>query len=76
MKLKHLISKASLFLLLSAPVVLTSCEKDDDPAPTPTITETVVASANFSLLKAAVVRAGLGEETTLTKRKIIIQDKN
>lgn len=76
MKLKHLISKASLFLLLSAPVVLTSCEKDDDPAPTPTITETVVASANFSLLKAAVVRAGLGDYLNNTPNLTVFAPTN
>jgi len=64
MKLKNLISRTSLFLLLSAPVVLTSCDKDDDDATTNTITDIVVANGDFSTLEAAVVRANL--QTTLS----------
>jgi uncharacterized surface protein with fasciclin (FAS1) repeats len=41
-------------------VLTTSCEKDETPAPAlKTITEIVSTDANFSLLKQAVVRAGL-----------------
>lgn len=64
MKLKNLISRTSLFLLLSAPVVLISCDKDDDDATTNTITDIVVANGDFSTLEAAVVRANL--QTTLS----------
>ena len=64
MKLKNLISRTSLFLLLSAPVVLTSCDKDDDNATSNTITDIVVANGDFSTLESAVVRAGL--QTTLS----------
>jgi uncharacterized surface protein with fasciclin (FAS1) repeats len=47
-------------------VLTTSCEKDEAPAPTPTptlknITEIVVSDTSFSLLKQAVVRAGLAD---------------
>jgi len=54
-------------LALGAILVLTtSCEKDEVPAPTPTptlknITEIVVSDTSFSLLKQAVVRAGLAD---------------
>ncbi|HRE39426.1 MAG TPA: fasciclin domain-containing protein [Chitinophagaceae bacterium] len=64
MKLKNLISRTSLFLLLSAPVVLISCDKDDDTATSNTITDIVVANGDFSTLEAAVVRANL--QTTLS----------
>jgi len=64
MKLKNLISRTSLFLLLSAPVVLISCDKDDDNATSNTITDIVVANGDFSTLEAAVVRANL--QTTLS----------
>lgn len=64
MKLKNLISRTSLFLLLSAPVVLISCDKDDDNATSNTITDIVVANADFSTLEAAVLRANL--QTTLS----------
>ena len=64
MKLKNLISRTSVFLLLSAPVVLISCDKDDDNATSNTITDIVVANGDFSTLEAAVVRANL--QTTLS----------
>lgn len=43
-------------------LLTTSCQKDETPAPTPTlknITEVVSTDPNFTLLKQAVVRAGL-----------------
>jgi uncharacterized surface protein with fasciclin (FAS1) repeats len=42
-------------------VLLSSCDKDDDdpPAPSSTITDLVVADANFSLLEQAVLKANL-----------------
>jgi uncharacterized surface protein with fasciclin (FAS1) repeats len=58
MKLKNFISKTGLFLLLSAPVVLTSCDKDDDVV-TNTITDVVVKNDNFSTLESAVIKANL-----------------
>lgn len=52
----------SLFLILALgtfTATTSSCKKDD-PAPTPkTITDIVSTDANFSILKAAVVKAGL-----------------
>jgi len=68
MKRKQFFGKTTL-LLLAAPFIITSCEKDDEPV-TPTITETVVAGASFTLLEAAVVKAGyatlLGTTSNLT----------
>lgn len=62
MKLKNLISRTSLFLLLSAPVVLTSCDKDDDTPPQQdNITQVVVKGSNFTLLEAAVIKAGYAD---------------
>ncbi len=51
----------NLVLGLSLVTLLTSCDKDDDdtPPPSSTITDLVVADANFSLLEAAVVKANL-----------------
>lgn len=72
MELNNFFKKASLFLALSLPLLITSCDKDDDTPPvvTPTITETVVAGANFTLLEAAVLKAGyatlLGTTPNLT----------
>jgi uncharacterized surface protein with fasciclin (FAS1) repeats len=47
-------------LALTFGILFTSCDKDDDDTPAQkNITETVVASADFSLLETAVLRAGL-----------------
>jgi uncharacterized surface protein with fasciclin (FAS1) repeats len=62
MKLNNFISKTGLFLFLSAPVILTSCEKDDDPAPQQdNITQVVVKGSNFTLLEASVLKAGYAD---------------
>ncbi len=54
-----------LFAALSGAVIsLSSCNKDDDPIITNTITDVVVASASFSVLEEAVVKANLA--TTLS----------
>ncbi len=52
----------SLFtaLLTGSVLVFSSCDKDDDPVVTNTITDVVTANANFSVLKEAVVKANLG----------------
>ncbi len=75
MKLKQIFSRTSL-LLLATPFIMTSCDKDDDVVPTPTITETVVASANFSLLKTAVVRAGLADYLNNTANLTVFAPTN
>ena len=57
--------KSILFTALSGAVIsLSSCNKDDDPIITNTITDVVVASASFSVLEEAVVKANLA--TTLS----------
>lgn len=54
-----------LFAALSgAAIILSSCDKDDDPVVTNTITDVVVNSASFSVLEEAVVKANLA--TTLS----------
>jgi uncharacterized surface protein with fasciclin (FAS1) repeats len=60
MKIRNIISSTGLFLLLSAPVFLTSCDKDDDPVVPvqDSITDVVVKGSNFTLLEAAVLKAG------------------
>lgn len=59
MQLKNLFNQPSRLLALSFVILLTSCKKDDVPPPTNTITDIVVAGANFSSLEAAVVKANL-----------------
>ncbi|MFM6926621.1 MAG: fasciclin domain-containing protein [Ferruginibacter sp.] len=54
-----------LFAALSgAVIILSSCNKDDDPVVTNTITDVVSNTASFSVLKEAVVKANLA--TTLS----------
>jgi uncharacterized surface protein with fasciclin (FAS1) repeats len=54
-----------LFAALSgAVIILSSCNKDDDPVVTNTITDVVSNSSSFSVLKEAVVKANLA--TTLS----------
>ncbi|MBK8141929.1 MAG: hypothetical protein IPK57_13755 [Chitinophagaceae bacterium] len=48
---------------MSVPVLITGCDKDDDPVNN-TITDVVVGNASFTTLEAAVVKAGL--QTTLS----------
>ena len=67
MQFKKFFIPRSLFIGASLMLVLTSCDKDDDddtPPASSTITDLVVADANFSLLEAAVVKANLA--TTLS----------
>lgn len=60
MQLQTFFSKRSLLIALSLPIVIASCDKDDDPVTTSnTITDVVVADANFSTLETAVVKANL-----------------
>lgn len=60
MELNNFFKKASLFLALSLPLLITSCDKDkdEDVIQSKTITQTVVDGASFSLLEAAVLKAG------------------
>ncbi|MBL7724446.1 MAG: fasciclin domain-containing protein [Chitinophagaceae bacterium] len=59
MELKKIIRKSAFAIALTVPLLFTSCDKDDDPAVTNTITDVVVANANFSTLEAAVIKANL-----------------
>jgi len=59
MELKKIIRKSAFAIALTVPVLFTSCDKDDDPAVANTITDVVVANANFSTLEAAVIKANL-----------------
>ncbi len=52
--------KSFLLVAISGAIIsLTSCNKDDDPIVTNTITDVVVNSASFSVLEEAVVKANL-----------------
>jgi uncharacterized surface protein with fasciclin (FAS1) repeats len=60
MKIKNLFRSIILSSLLGLTVVsFSSCDKDDDPVVTNTITDIVVANLSYSVLKEAVVKAGL-----------------
>jgi uncharacterized surface protein with fasciclin (FAS1) repeats len=63
MELKNLLRKTSLLLAVSLPVFITGCDKDDDDTVnvTKSITQTVVDGANFTLLEAAVLKAGYAD---------------
>jgi uncharacterized surface protein with fasciclin (FAS1) repeats len=56
--------KVSMFILLSIPLLIASCKKDDPAPASNTITDIVVANDNFSTLETAVVKANL--QTTLS----------
>lgn len=60
MKIKNHFKSIILLSLLGLTVVsFSSCDKDDDPVVTNTITDIVVANSSYSVLKEAVVKAGL-----------------
>lgn len=59
MTTKKTFFKSSLLLLLSIPVLITSCKKDDPAPVSNTITDVVVNNPNFSTLEAAVIKANL-----------------
>jgi uncharacterized surface protein with fasciclin (FAS1) repeats len=60
MKLRNYLSKTGIGLFISASVLFTGCKKEKTTPPvTNTITDVVVANSNFSVLKEAVVKAGL-----------------
>lgn len=52
--------RASLFIALLGAGLMTSCKKDDEATPQ-TVTDVVIAGDQFTLLEAAVVRAGLAD---------------
>ncbi len=60
MKLQKLFPQPVMLLLISIPVLLFSCDKDDDDAPaTNSITDVVVSGATFTTLETAVLKANL-----------------
>lgn len=59
MKLNKIISRTGLFFLLSTPLIMVSCDKDETTEPANTITDVVVNNENFSTLEAAVLKANL-----------------
>lgn len=62
MKINKPFFRLTTALATGAVLMLSSCKKDDDPQPTPTntITDVVVNTASYSVLKEAVVKANLG----------------
>ncbi|HMU44894.1 MAG TPA: fasciclin domain-containing protein [Chitinophagaceae bacterium] len=64
MQIRNFFRKTGYILALSIPVLITGCEKDNDAFASNTITDVVVAGANFSTLESAVVKAEL--QTTLS----------
>ena len=63
MELRKFLRQSTFAIALSVPVLITGCDKDDDPVNN-TITDVVVGNASFTTLEAAVVKAGL--QTTLS----------
>jgi len=63
MELRKFLRQSTFAIALSVPVLITGCDKDDDPVSN-TITDVVVGNASFTTLEAAVVKAGL--QTTLS----------
>lgn len=60
MKLQKLFPQPVMLLLISIPVFLFSCEKDDDDvSASNSITDVVVSGANFTTLETAVLKANL-----------------
>jgi uncharacterized surface protein with fasciclin (FAS1) repeats len=77
MELKKYLVKASLAFAISGSLILQGCDKDDDdPAPTPTITQTVVNGSDFSILEAAVLRAGLADYLSTTTNLTVFAPTN
>lgn len=60
MKFSTSFGRASVFMAILSASLLTSC-KDDDEATPQTVTDVVVAGEQFTLLEAAVIRAGLAD---------------
>ena len=55
MELKKFLRQSTFAIALSVPVLITGCDKDDDPVNN-TITDVVVGNASFTTLEAAVVK--------------------
>jgi len=59
MKQKNFLTQSAIVIALSSMIFFSSCEKDDTPAPTNTITDIVVSGSNFTTLESAVIKANL-----------------
>ncbi len=70
------IRKSALLLGVSSVLFLSSCDKDDDAPAPQNITEIVVNTADFSLLKTAVVRAGLDGTLATTPNLTVFAPNN
>ena len=59
MKKKNFLIKPAMLMVMSTWILFSSCEKDDPPAATNTITDIVVSNSNFTTLESAVLKANL-----------------
>ena len=59
MKQKNFLTRSAMVIALGSMIFFSSCEKDDTPAPTNTITDIVVSGSNFTTLESAVLKANL-----------------
>jgi len=59
MKRKNFFTQSAMLIATCTLIFFSSCEKDDTPAPTNTITDIVVTGANFTTLESAVLKANL-----------------
>lgn len=76
MKRMHHFKKISFLLILSSVFLVSSCNKDDDAPAAQNITQIVVSSPDFSLLKTAVVRAGLDGTLATTQNLTVFAPNN
>ena len=59
MKRKHFFTQSAMLITTCTMIFFSSCEKDDTPAPTNTITDIVVSGSKFTTLESAVLKANL-----------------
>ena len=64
MKQKNTFIRSAMLIAMGSMIFFSSCEKDDTPAPTNTITDIVVSGSTFTTLESAVLKANL--QTTLS----------
>jgi uncharacterized surface protein with fasciclin (FAS1) repeats len=77
MELRKYLVKTALLLTLSGSLLIQGCDKDDDPPPAPpTITQVVVNGSDFSILEAAVIRAGLTNYLSTTSNLTVFAPTN
>ncbi|TMI65802.1 MAG: fasciclin domain-containing protein [Bacteroidetes bacterium] len=59
MKQKNIFIRSAMVIATGSMIFFSSCEKDDTPAPTNTITDIVVSGSTFTTLESAVLKANL-----------------